>query len=178
MRLNEDEMRNMKVLKFLVINSHDFFSDRTQAILDGIWELLFVNDIKILIAPSGLSNNFTRPRALQLRQKLWGGLAKNGSIQKMKVEYYQINHDEISWTDTEKKQLEYLMQRNTSITQSMTMPKLIPLSVWTLMLEVSQKTGVGLNPIFQCLHGIVECLLDTTTEVTGRHAKRKVNFLN
>jgi hypothetical protein len=114
-----------------------------------------------------------------LQKKLLDALAKNVSIHKVHMASFS-NGERESWTDADDERLEYLRQRNVSISHIMTSPNSIPLSVWPLVFQAVQKTYSRSFLIFQGLRGLADCLPETSTrdEGIGRHAKRKGELFN
>jgi hypothetical protein len=175
MRLNEEEMRNMRDLTFRIYNDDCCFGDSSKAVVDDIRNLLFVNEVCLHFSPGFVTYDLT-PVDL-LRGEVLAALAKNVSIQKLTVQFLIYGcRDIIHWTDAEKERLEYLLKRNASISQLLRTPNSFPLSIWPRVLESAQKIESGLNLVFQCLHGLVDCLPDTTMQFSGRRAKRKVEL--
>jgi hypothetical protein len=161
-RLNRLEGRNIKTLGFLFFKFEpDYYYDILQTVFDGIPDVLFVSEVTIYYSTeSCFSDEFLQQHEhfSPLKKKILDALAKNVSIQKMKLEIAQCKQNVLEWTDVETKQLEFLRLRNKSISHFMAPPNVSQISVWPHYFQAVETTGARLPLVFQCLRGNVDIL--------------------
>jgi hypothetical protein len=170
--LNKDKTKNIKELQMVVIGDDQVYE--FQAVFDDISDLLFVN--KFTVCYIGERSADGNP---PLKEKILDALAKNTSVEELKIEAYDENHQDIWWwTDREKERLECLLQRNVSISNFLTFPNSIPLSFLPYMFRAIQSTNARSSLIFEVLRGRVDCLFNSTSEGSRSSVKRKAESMN